>query len=126
MPKTNEERLREEWQKHIEPFHDIPVGNIIEPIADFFLRHHKEFVESVRDIVTSKIWRHELPDIAGIDVRAARYAYNKALEEILSLPLLTLPINKKEDKNGHRINAKGELVFDDRCESCEAPKEEIL
>lgn len=33
--------------------------------------------------------------------------------------------DKKEDKNGHKINTNGELIFDDRCKNCEAPKDEL-
>lgn len=34
---------------------------------------------------------------------------------------LTLP---QHDKNGHRINAEGELIFDPLCWHCDAPKEQ--
>src|SRR5260221_403179 len=30
---------------------------------------------------------------------------------------------EKRDRNGHRIDSKGKLVFDEKCEGCDSPKE---
>ena len=35
---------------------------------------------------------------------------------------MTQTTNNREDKNGHRVDEKGSLVFDERCRGCDAPK----
>jgi hypothetical protein len=36
-------------------------------------------------------------------------------------PCETCSAHPAEDRNGHRINAQGKLVFDERCHGCDAP-----
>lgn len=101
MPLSHEDRLREEWLKESSIGTHTIDGKVYslglhedwgdaEMIADWWLQHHKAFVESVRQ--RKEDFKENKSGLGEKEEQFVRLGIDEALD------ILTLPINKEELK----------------------------